>query len=575
MKLSIPCLGLLGLASAHVAIVNRAPPGPPYKETPPSKLLSDAVRAGIPGWGLAGLPKLPQGGPKPPIDNMPGGLPELHRPKLGSSDWRTDTLKGPRKKPGTTYPKGPPCLKRGLSCRLRVPKAIGKAAAFMIVAPYARDILEMVKAWDNPIGHAVTWFDDAMASLQEAIGGPQRDDIYGNELKYKLIQFFKSVFRLFGETQWDMNERLREEAQAKEKARREEEERENQRIKGLEELAGVCEKMYNEELDGAMVTTQLKESCNKLVEELEKVESMEEEEEETVPERYVWFGKCRCNLFDLPPSGDECTLQCRVVSIILSLNPPGQDFESAPETPPEPEPIDICSNSVGDFECGSGQTVLELKTGRAVCGGCGFAWDAEGGRCVSKTGEVLWPLESPEPPDTPPEPVTGDQSIEDLWTGLTVCSICRGGWDAESSTCVTKAGELLWPRKLPPNSPASIPPEISGTCADSSGEIQCGGGQSAAELQAGYAICGVCGFAWDPEGGKCVSAAGTRIWPPPEPEPPRSCFDSAGEIECGGGQTDEELEAGYTACRICGGAWDPEGGKCSSLTGTVFWPPAR
>ncbi|KAG8412949.1 hypothetical protein J3458_013372 [Metarhizium acridum] len=577
MKLSIPCLGLLGLASAHLAIVGRAPPGPLYKETPPSQLVADAVRNGIPGWGLAGLPKLPQGGPKAPMKNMPGGLPELRKPKPGSSDWRTDTLKGPRKKPGTTYPKSSPCSKRGLSCRLRVPKGIGKAAAFTIVAPYARDILEVVKEWDNPVGYAVKWFDDAMASLQEAIGGPQRDDIYGNELKAKLIEFFKSVFRVFGESTYDMHERLRKEAAAKEKARREEEENENRRIKGLEELAKICEKMYNGQLDSAVATPQLENSCDKLVEHLEKIESMEEEEEETQPERYVWFGKCKCNLFSLPPSGDECALQCRVVSIILSLNPPAQDNEPEPETAPEPEPTMKCSTSTGEIECGGGQTTLELKTGRAICWGCGFAWDPEGGRCVGKTGEVLWPLGSPESPDVISEPVTSGQTVAELWTGLAVCSICRGGWEAESSTCKTKSGELLWPRKLSPDSLSSIPPEISGTCSDSTGEIQCGGGQSPAELQAGYAICGVCGFAWDVEGGKCVSKTGTRIWPPPkpEPEPPRKCFDTTGEIQCQGGQTEKELEAGLTACRVCSGAWDPEGGKCRSQNGAIFWPPEQ
>lgn len=63
----------------------------------------------------------------------------------------------------------------------------GKALAVDIVAPYAHDLLNYLKKLDNPVGWAVTWFDDAMNNLQEAIGGEQVASIYGNKLKLALI----------------------------------------------------------------------------------------------------------------------------------------------------------------------------------------------------------------------------------------------------------------------------------------------------------------------------------------------------------------------------------------------------
>lgn len=62
------------------------------------------------------------------------------------------------------------------SC-FRVAQSVGKSIAFMAVVPYARDLLNLLKKWDHPIGHAVKWFDDAITSLQEVIGGLQRKDI--------------------------------------------------------------------------------------------------------------------------------------------------------------------------------------------------------------------------------------------------------------------------------------------------------------------------------------------------------------------------------------------------------------
>lgn len=73
------------------------------------------------------------------------------------------------------------------SSKIRITKAVGKAAAITLLAPHARRLLEAIKQWDNPIGAAVNWLDNKIASLQELIGGPKRDDIDGNDLKAKLI----------------------------------------------------------------------------------------------------------------------------------------------------------------------------------------------------------------------------------------------------------------------------------------------------------------------------------------------------------------------------------------------------
>ncbi|KJZ75365.1 hypothetical protein HIM_05291 [Hirsutella minnesotensis 3608] len=56
-------------------------------------------------------------------------------------------------------------------------------------------------------------------------------------------------------------------------------------------------------------------------------------------------------------------------------------------------------------------------------------------------------------------------------------------------------------------------PENTGRCSDSTGRIPCGGGQNSRELDVGWHVCSTCGFAWDPEGGKCRTDTGRLIWP--------------------------------------------------------------
>ncbi len=87
-------------------------------------------------------------------------------------------------------------IRTKVSKSFRVSGRAGAAVAFMALSPYAHDVLDLLKQWDHPIGRAVNWFDNAMASLQEAIGGPQVPEIYGNTLKLRFICWMR------GEQQW-------------------------------------------------------------------------------------------------------------------------------------------------------------------------------------------------------------------------------------------------------------------------------------------------------------------------------------------------------------------------------------
>ncbi|KAM3548127.1 hypothetical protein MY1884_009310 [Beauveria asiatica] len=70
---------------------------------------------------------------------------------------------------------------------LRIGARTGGAVAFTVLAPYAHKFLNMVKEWDHPIGHAVSWIDGAISTVQERIGGPRVPEIDGNEIKLGLV----------------------------------------------------------------------------------------------------------------------------------------------------------------------------------------------------------------------------------------------------------------------------------------------------------------------------------------------------------------------------------------------------
>ncbi|OAQ98286.1 hypothetical protein LLEC1_02080 [Akanthomyces lecanii] len=69
----------------------------------------------------------------------------------------------------------------------RIGAKLGRGVAFAAIAPFAHQILDMLKEWDHPIGHSVKWLDGAIGSVQEFIGGEQVGAIHGNTLKLKLI----------------------------------------------------------------------------------------------------------------------------------------------------------------------------------------------------------------------------------------------------------------------------------------------------------------------------------------------------------------------------------------------------
>ncbi|OAA34511.1 Heat-labile enterotoxin IIA, A chain [Beauveria brongniartii RCEF 3172] len=78
-------------------------------------------------------------------------------------------------------------IKSKVGKTFRIGGKAGAAVAFGALLTYAHDILNLIKDWDNPISQSVKWPDNAIASVQERIGGPQVPEIYGNELKLKLI----------------------------------------------------------------------------------------------------------------------------------------------------------------------------------------------------------------------------------------------------------------------------------------------------------------------------------------------------------------------------------------------------
>ncbi|KAM3503346.1 hypothetical protein MY11210_008755 [Beauveria gryllotalpidicola] len=128
----------------------------------------------------------------------------------------------------------------------------GGADAFGVLSPYAHDVLDLVKSWDNPIGHAVTWMDKSMtsiASLQEANGGPQVPETNDKAPKLRLICWLRD------EQRWpyDVDKecaRLRASQQL-----RPAETVESKRLKSVNAVLNACEKL--EKPDVTLATAEL------------------------------------------------------------------------------------------------------------------------------------------------------------------------------------------------------------------------------------------------------------------------------------------------------------------------------
>ncbi|KAG8418483.1 hypothetical protein J3458_005892 [Metarhizium acridum] len=74
-----------------------------------------------------------------------------------------------------------------IATKLRPAGQFGFVATISLLGPFAHNALNALKNWDHPIGRGVAWFDDAINSLQESIGGKQVPEIHGNELKLRMI----------------------------------------------------------------------------------------------------------------------------------------------------------------------------------------------------------------------------------------------------------------------------------------------------------------------------------------------------------------------------------------------------
>ncbi|KAM3469228.1 hypothetical protein MY8738_010153 [Beauveria namnaoensis] len=261
------------------AIQARSPPEP---GSVASRQLFELVMKGLQTWGLAGSVNAINGNPNAPSRNMPGGLPELHRPRPNKKDGKPGTPGnplGPRKKQGRIYSRRKSCIrKRAIRCpagttmnkkstkypKLRFNGRGGAMVVFTTLSPYAHDILIAVKNWDNPVGKAVAWFDEAMAGLQEAIGGKNVPEINGNELKLWLICLFRSDNPRYPDAVDRACQRLKT-------APPEEQKQQQQAIDGLNQVSELCETVEIDPPSDANLETKVLESCNKFAESIENM----------------------------------------------------------------------------------------------------------------------------------------------------------------------------------------------------------------------------------------------------------------------------------------------------------------
>ncbi|KAM3547365.1 hypothetical protein ARSEF4850_010068, partial [Beauveria asiatica] len=189
MKITIICLALIGLASAKAPLVDRQINPVPPSDGPGTQML-DAARRGIERWGLNGNLQPPTS-PKPPLREMPWGLGVPKPVSKYDPDKKTGVTRVPGEPLGPAKKCSPCKRKRQLGCcpsagKPTQPSKSSKPSK----TPYARDVYEEIKTWPV-VGYLLRGFDDAVESLQVAIGGPGRDDIGGNDLKASLICWLK------------------------------------------------------------------------------------------------------------------------------------------------------------------------------------------------------------------------------------------------------------------------------------------------------------------------------------------------------------------------------------------------
>ncbi|OAA44053.1 Heat-labile enterotoxin IIA, A chain [Beauveria brongniartii RCEF 3172] len=250
-------LALVGItfASPTAALQVRNPPLRAGSEQ--ARELFELVQKGMLSWGLAGAIHPPSGHISAPSRNLPGGLPEINRPRPPKHKGVPGTPGyplGPYKKQGRIYNRRKFCVaqkrkRSGIQCpagarvttqasrypKLRLNGQGGVMLAFSTLSPHAHSILEKVKNWDSPIGAAVRWFDESIKGLQEAVGGRYIPEIDGNELKLWLICLFRSQSPQHPDVIDNLCKRYRDEPI--------EMKTQQQAIDGLNQVADLCQKL--------------------------------------------------------------------------------------------------------------------------------------------------------------------------------------------------------------------------------------------------------------------------------------------------------------------------------------------
>ncbi|OAA42369.1 Heat-labile enterotoxin IIA, A chain [Beauveria brongniartii RCEF 3172] len=265
-----------GTAIANPAAIQAR--GLPEPGSKTARELGELVIKGLQTWGLTGSVNALNGHPNAPLRYMPGGMPELNRHRPNKKEGKPGTPGsplGPRKKQGRIYQRRRACLrKRGLQCpagsrrsskypRMRLNGRGGVMVAFATLSPYAHDVLDAIKTWDNPIGQATTWFDEAMAGLQEAIGGKKVPEIDGNELKLWLICLFRGDSPSHPDS-IDVACQRRRDAPT-------EEQKEKKAIDGLNQVSELCETVEVNPPTDKDIKTKVLKSCNKFAETMENL----------------------------------------------------------------------------------------------------------------------------------------------------------------------------------------------------------------------------------------------------------------------------------------------------------------
>ncbi|KAM3543629.1 hypothetical protein ARSEF1564_003482 [Beauveria bassiana] len=243
-----------------------------------ARQLGELVKKGLQTWGLTGSINALNGNYNTPLRPMPGGMPELNRHRPNKNAGKPGTPGnplGPRKKQGRIYQRRRACVKkRGLQCpagfrrsskypRMRLNGRGGVMVAFATLSPYAHDVLDAIKNWDNPVGKATAWFDETMADLQEAIGGKKVPEIDGNELKLWLICLFRGDSPRHPDSIDDACQRRRDVPI--------EDQKEKKAIDGLNQVSELCETVEVNPPTDKDINTRILKSCNKFAETMENM----------------------------------------------------------------------------------------------------------------------------------------------------------------------------------------------------------------------------------------------------------------------------------------------------------------